>query len=124
MERISLIKRVLLAVLFAVGLLGASASAQSGGATGGATGGAVVGGATGGMRSHTTPGTHTGGSQTGGAQAVRAQQKTPIQNYSPVTDQRLLNPEPQNWLIYKGNYSQQAYSPLDQINTSNVSNLV
>jgi len=38
-----------------------------------------------------------------------------VPNYSEVTDARLLTPEPQNWLIYKGNYSQHAYSPLDQI---------
>ena len=34
------------------------------------------------------------------------------------------NPEPQNWLMTRGNYQGWSYSPLDQINTSNVKNLV
>jgi alcohol dehydrogenase (cytochrome c) len=44
--------------------------------------------------------------------------------YSPVTDARLTNPEPQNWLMTRGNYQGWSYSPLDQINTQNVKNLV
>ncbi len=43
--------------------------------------------------------------------------------YSPVTDARLLNPEPENWLQWRGNYAGWTYSPLDQINTSNVAEL-
>src|SRR6266446_6807842 len=43
--------------------------------------------------------------------------------YSPVTDSRLLNPEPQNWLMYRGNYSGWGYSPLDQITPQNVKKL-
>lgn len=27
-----------------------------------------------------------------------------VMNYSPVTDARLMNPEPQNWLMYRANY--------------------
>lgn len=46
------------------------------------------------------------------------------QSYTPVTDQRLLNPEPGNWLMWRGNYSNWGYSPLDKINTKNVSRLV
>ena len=45
-------------------------------------------------------------------------------DYTPVTDARLANPEPQNWLMTRGNYQGWSYSPLDQINTSNVKNLV
>jgi alcohol dehydrogenase (cytochrome c) len=45
-------------------------------------------------------------------------------DYSPVTDARLLNPEPGNWLMTRGNYQGWSYSPLDQINTSNVKRLV
>jgi len=45
-------------------------------------------------------------------------------DYTPVTDARLANPEPQNWLMTRGNYKGWSYSPLDQINTSNVKNLV
>src|SRR3989449_4406283 len=44
-------------------------------------------------------------------------------SYSPVTDSRLLNPEPQNWLMYRGNYSGWGYSPLDRITPGNVKKL-
>ena len=43
--------------------------------------------------------------------------------YSPVTDERLLAPEPENWLMYRGTYDSQGYSPLDQLNTENVAGL-
>lgn len=43
--------------------------------------------------------------------------------YSPVTDERLANPEPENWLLLRGNYQGWMYSPLDQINSANVKNL-
>ena len=45
-------------------------------------------------------------------------------DYTPVTDARLANPEPGNWLMTRGNYKGWSYSPLDQINTGNVKNLV
>src|SRR5271154_4601674 len=45
-------------------------------------------------------------------------------DYTPVTDARLANPEPQNWLMTRGNYQGWSYSALDQINTKNVKNLV
>jgi alcohol dehydrogenase (cytochrome c) len=48
----------------------------------------------------------------------------PIENYSPVTADRLKNPEPGNWMHYRRTYDGQGYSPLDQINTSNVKSLV
>src|SRR5437764_6706547 len=43
-----------------------------------------------------------------------------------VTAQRLLDSarEPQNWLMYSGDYAGRRYSTLDQIRTSNVSSLV
>ena len=47
-----------------------------------------------------------------------------IANYSPVTAQRLTNPEPANWMLYRRTYDGQGYSPLDKINTTNVKNLV
>lgn len=43
--------------------------------------------------------------------------------YTPVTDARLQNPEPGNWLQYRGNYAGWGYSPLEKINSSNVSKL-
>ena len=36
-------------------------------------------------------------------------------DYTPVTDARLANPEPENWLMTRGNYKGWSYSPLDQI---------
>src|SRR5215210_4071517 len=46
-----------------------------------------------------------------------------IANYSSVTDARLLKPEPQNWLHYRGNFEGWGYSSLDQITTQNVRRL-
>ena len=43
--------------------------------------------------------------------------------YSPVTDARLANPEPANWLQYRGNYGGWGYSPLDRITSANVGKL-
>jgi alcohol dehydrogenase (cytochrome c) len=45
-------------------------------------------------------------------------------DYTPVTDARLANPEPANWLMTRGRYQGWSYSELDQINTSNVKKLV
>ncbi len=45
-------------------------------------------------------------------------------SYTPVTDDRLANPEPANWLMYRGSYDGWGHSPLDQINTQNVKDLV
>jgi alcohol dehydrogenase (cytochrome c) len=41
----------------------------------------------------------------------------------PVTEDRLKQPEPENWLMYRGNYASWGYSPLDQIRRENVSRL-
>jgi alcohol dehydrogenase (cytochrome c) len=46
-----------------------------------------------------------------------------LQNYQPVTAERLKNPEPGNWLMIRRTYDGWGYSPLDQINTRNVSKL-
>ena len=45
-------------------------------------------------------------------------------DYNPVTDERLKNPEPENWLTWRGNYEGWGYSSLDQITSDNVKNLV
>ena len=45
-------------------------------------------------------------------------------SYSAVTDARLQNPEPHNWLMYRGNYSGWGYSPLEQVTPRNVKKLV
>ena len=46
-------------------------------------------------------------------------------SFSPITNERLLNSdaEPQNWLMYSGNYFSQRYSGLDQINNDNAGEL-
>lgn len=46
-----------------------------------------------------------------------------LSGYSPVTDERLRNPEPANWLQYRGNYSGWGYSPLAKIHDKNVAKL-
>src|SRR5260370_20916692 len=53
---------------------------------------------------------------TGGAPWIKAQ----------VTGQRLLDSakEPQNWLMYSGDYAGRRFSALDQIKTSNAAMLV
>ena len=46
-------------------------------------------------------------------------------SFSPITNERLLNSdaEPQNWLMYSGNYFSQRYTRLDQINNENAAEL-
>jgi alcohol dehydrogenase (cytochrome c) len=43
--------------------------------------------------------------------------------YSPVTDARLENPEPRNWLMYRRTYDSWGYSPLAKITARNVATL-
>ncbi|HZB91172.1 MAG TPA: PQQ-dependent dehydrogenase, methanol/ethanol family [Stellaceae bacterium] len=45
-------------------------------------------------------------------------------DYTPVTDARLTNPEPQNWLMTRGRYQGWSYSDLAQVNAGNVKQLV
>ena len=45
-------------------------------------------------------------------------------DYNPVTDERLRNPEPENWLSWRGNYEGWGHSPLNQITDANVAELV
>jgi len=44
--------------------------------------------------------------------------------YSTVTEERLRNPEPENWLSWRGNDAGWGYSPLEQITSDNVKDLV
>src|SRR6266478_6517224 len=44
-------------------------------------------------------------------------------NAADVTYERLLNPEPQNWLHHHRDFGSQRHSPLDAINRTNVKNL-
>src|SRR3954447_22827990 len=46
-----------------------------------------------------------------------------LPSFTPVTEAMLLNPSPDDWLMYSRTYDAQRYSPLNQINKSNVSKL-
>jgi alcohol dehydrogenase (cytochrome c) len=46
-----------------------------------------------------------------------------VRDFVPVTDQMLLNPGPNDWLMGSRTYDNQRFSPLDQINRGNVSRL-
>src|SRR6266705_1280835 len=46
-----------------------------------------------------------------------------VRNFAPVTQAMLLNPSPDDWLMYSRTYDAQRYSPLNQINKQNVSRL-
>jgi alcohol dehydrogenase (cytochrome c) len=46
-----------------------------------------------------------------------------LQNYTPVTAERLKKPEDGNWLMFRRNYDGWGYSPLGEINAANVSRL-
>jgi alcohol dehydrogenase (cytochrome c) len=46
-----------------------------------------------------------------------------LQNYKPVTAERLAHPEDSDWLMVRRTYDGWGYSPLDQITTSNVARL-
>lgn len=78
------------------------------------------------MTPTTVPAAAEGGGEAG-APATDNPPVTPIVyqgTYEPVTNERLLDPAPGDWLMYKRTYSLQAYSPLDQINVDNVADLV
>ena len=45
------------------------------------------------------------------------------ESYTPVTEAMLLNPPEGEWLMWRGTYGHWGYSPLDQIDTSNVGTL-
>jgi alcohol dehydrogenase (cytochrome c) len=49
--------------------------------------------------------------------------KGTIENYAPVTDAMLRDPPAGDWLMFRRNYQGWSYSPLAQINTSNVGHL-
>ena len=46
-----------------------------------------------------------------------------VQNFKPVTTDMLVNPSPNDWLMYSRTYDAQRYSPLNQINKQNVGQL-
>src|SRR5262245_19867340 len=46
-----------------------------------------------------------------------------VKNFVPVTDQMLLNPSPDDWLMFSRTYDAQRFSPLTQVNKQNVNQL-
>src|SRR5947207_1474795 len=61
----------------------------------------------------------------GPAQAQQAPDPTPavLQNYKPITTERLKKPEDGDWLSVRRTYDGWGYSPLEQITTKNVDKL-
>ena len=56
--------------------------------------------------------------------APRARAMAAPTSYVSVTDQRLVNPEPENWLMFRRTYDGWGYSPLEQITPANAGTLV
>ena len=56
----------------------------------------------------------------GGLGAVAQMQ---VRHFEPVTDDELLNPDPNDWINWRRTLDGQGYSPLDQINRDTVRNL-
>ncbi len=46
-----------------------------------------------------------------------------LDDYTPLTDADLANPDPADWLTYRGNYQGWGYSPLDEVNLDTVGDL-
>jgi alcohol dehydrogenase (cytochrome c) len=61
---------------------------------------------------------------TGNAQAP-APPMTPrtVPNFVTITDQTMRAPKPEDWMMYRNNYQAWGYSPLEQINKTNVKGL-
>src|SRR5580704_15291656 len=58
-----------------------------------------------------------------GKQGPPAPMPAILQNYQPVTAERLLKPEDGNWPMIRRTYDGWGYSPLDQITPANVARL-
>src|SRR6185503_16680261 len=46
-----------------------------------------------------------------------------VPNFVPVTDAMLRHPKPEDWLVFRHDYSATSYSPLTQITAGNVAQL-
>src|SRR5439155_18728052 len=55
--------------------------------------------------------------------SVTAAGPAQVRKFSPVTPAMLLNPPPDDWLMYSRTYDAQRYSPLNQINKQNAGRL-
>ena len=54
--------------------------------------------------------------------SLQAQSQTQI-DFRPLTQEMLNDPEPEDWLMWRGGYNNWGYSPRDQINRENVDQL-
>ncbi|MQA90830.1 MAG: PQQ-binding-like beta-propeller repeat protein [Gemmatimonas sp.] len=59
----------------------------------------------------------------GPPQNFEEQRYAAIDNFVPVTDEMLANPDPGDWPMIRRNYQAWSYSPLDEINAENVDDL-
>ena len=57
------------------------------------------------------------------SQATMAQSNNRLSELSSVTDAQLANPPAEDWLIWRRTYNAQGFSPLEEINRSNVNQL-
>jgi alcohol dehydrogenase (cytochrome c) len=64
-----------------------------------------------------------GGGRGGGPNFPPPMVPAVLQNYAPVTEARLKNPEESNWLMIRRTYDGWGYSPLKQITPANVARL-
>ena len=55
--------------------------------------------------------------------ALVATAQSPLDSYTPVTDEELRDPPDGDWLMWRRTRNHWGYSPLDQINKENVGNL-
>lgn len=53
----------------------------------------------------------------------KAPAKSPIESWTTITEDMMRKPSPNDWLMWRGNYASWGYSPLTQINKTNVKNL-
>jgi len=57
------------------------------------------------------------------ALVITAASAQTVPDFAPVTDEEIQNPDPADWLSWRRTLDSWGYSPLDQIDTSNVQNL-
>ncbi len=55
--------------------------------------------------------------------SAHVQAQTVADSYAPVTDEQLVDPPDEDWLMWRRSYGHWGHSPLSQINTSNVGTL-
>ncbi len=54
---------------------------------------------------------------------IAAVARPQVNDFEPVTDEELLNPDPGDWINWRRTLDGQGYSPLDQVNRDTVGSL-